>query len=229
MTEVWLAFIAGLLGSPHCVGMCGAIVAALSIMDRLGTTRSRILTQVLYNLGRITTYTILGAAAGLIGSSLDLLTVRSVSLWFYCAANLFVVAIGLASALGVKWFNLYSMESSAGHFLARPLRRAISGNSPLSGFPLGLLLGFLPCGLVYAPLMVAAGSGSPLLGGAIMAALGFGTMPVLFVFGSASTAISGVLRDRMFRFVGVIVALMGMAGLWRVLAKMGYLPRFPLL
>jgi uncharacterized protein len=229
MTEVWLAFIAGLVGSPHCLGMCGGIVAALSISNRLGAPRSRILSQVFYNLGRIATYTILGVAAGLIGSSLDLLAVRSVAFWFYCGANIFVIAIGLASALGVKWFNFYSMESAAGHILARPLRRAIAGNSPLSGFPLGLLLGFLPCGLVYAPLMVAAGSGSPVLGGAIMAALGFGTMPVLFIFGSASTTISGVMRDRMFRFVGLIVALMGIAGLWRALAKMGYLPRFPLL
>lgn len=229
MTEVWLAFIAGLVGSPHCVGMCGGIVAALSMTNRLGPPRSRLYTQALYNLGRVTTYTILGVAAGMIGSSLDLLAVRSVASWFYCAANVFVILIGLASALGVKWFNFYSMESAAGHFLARPLRRAISGSSPLSGFPLGLLLGFLPCGLVYAPLMVAAGSGSPLLGGAIMAALGIGTMPLLFILGSASTAISGVMRDRMFRAVGLIVAFMGMAGLWRVLAKMGYLPRFPLL
>ena len=112
---------------------------------------------------------------------------------------------------------------------SRPLRRAISGNTPLSGFPLGLLLGFLPCGLVYGPLVVAAGSGSPLLGAGIMAALGFGTMPVLFIFGSASTAVSGKMRDILFRCVGLIVALMGMTGLWRVLAKIGYLPRFPLL
>jgi sulfite exporter TauE/SafE len=229
MTEVWLAFIAGLVGSPHCLGMCGGIVAALSMTTRLGAPRSRVLSQVFYNLGRITTYALLGGAAGLVGSSLDLLAVRSVSFWFFCGANIFVIIVGLVSACGVKWLNLYSMESSAGKFLARPLRRAISGSSPLSGFPLGLLLGFLPCGLVYGPLMVAAGSGSPLLGGAIMAALGFGTMPVLFVVGTASTAVSGVMRDRMFRFTGVIVALMGLVGLWRVLAKMGYVPRFPLL
>ncbi|MCM2359612.1 MAG: sulfite exporter TauE/SafE family protein [Geobacteraceae bacterium] len=229
MTEVWLAFIAGLVGSPHCLGMCGGIVAALSLTDRLGPPPSRILSQVFYNLGRITTYALLGAAAGLIGSSLDLLAVRSAAFWFYCAANVFVIAVGLASALGLTWFNFYAMESAAGHLLARPLRRAISGNTPLSAFPLGLLLGFLPCGLVYGPLMVAAGSGSPFLGGAIMAALGFGTMPVLFIFGSASTAVSSAMRERMFRSVGLIVALMGMAGLWRVLAKMGYLPKFPLL
>ncbi|HEY6871944.1 MAG TPA: sulfite exporter TauE/SafE family protein [Geobacteraceae bacterium] len=229
MTEIWLAFIAGLVGSPHCLGMCGGIVAALSMTNRLGPPRSRVLSQVFYNLGRITTYTILGAAAGMIGSSLDLLAVRSVSFWFFCGANLFVIVVGLVSAFGGGWLNLYSMESAAGQLLVRPLRRAISGTSPLSGFPLGMLLGFLPCGLVYGPLMVAAGSGSPLLGGAIMAALGIGTMPVLFVLGSASTAVSGAMRDILFRCAGAIVALMGMVGLWRVLAKMGYLPRFPLL
>ncbi len=229
MTEIWLAFIAGLVGSPHCLGMCGGIVAALSMTNRLGPPRSRILAQVFYNLGRIATYTLLGAAAGFIGSSMDLLAVRSVAVWFLCGANVFVIAVGLASALGSRWFNFFSMESAAGHLLARPLRRAISGNTPLSGFPLGLLLGFLPCGLVYGPLVVAAGSGSPLLGAGIMAALGFGTMPVLFIFGSASTAVSSAMRDLMFRFVGLLVALMGLTGLWRVLAKLGYLPRFPLL
>jgi len=229
MTEIWLAFIAGLVGSPHCLGMCGGIVAALSMTNRLGSPRARILTQVFYNLGRIATYSLLGAAAGFVGSSLDLLAVKSVAVWFLCGANVFVIVIGLASAFGLSWLNVYSMESAAGHLLARPLRHAISGNTPLSGFPLGLLLGFLPCGLVYAPLMVAAGSGSPLLGAGVMAALGFGTMPVLFIFGSASTAVSGKMRDLMFRCVGVLVALMGMAGLWRVLAKLGYLPTFPLL
>ncbi|HEX8960560.1 MAG TPA: sulfite exporter TauE/SafE family protein [Geobacteraceae bacterium] len=229
MTEVWLAFIAGLVGSPHCLGMCGGIVAALSMTNRLGPPRSRVLSQVFYNLGRITTYTLLGAGAGMIGSSLDLLALRSVSFWFLCGANIFVIVVGLVSTIRGEWLNLYAMESSAGQFLAKPLRRAISGSSPLSGFPLGLLLGFLPCGLVYGPLVVAAGSGSPLVGGAIMAALGFGTMPVLFVLGSASTAVSGVMRDRMFRLTGIVLALMGATGLWRVLAKMGYLPGFPLL
>ena len=61
-----------------------------------------------------------------------------------------------------------------------------------------------------------------------MAALGIGTMPALLLFGSASAAISGAVRDRLFRLFGVLVALMGMAGLWRVLGKMGYLPVFPL-
>jgi sulfite exporter TauE/SafE len=229
MTEIWLAFMAGLAGSIHCLGMCGGIVAALSMTNRSGSPRSRILSQVCYNLGRITTYTLLGVVAGLIGSSLNLPAMRSVAVWLVCAANIFVILIGFGSALGMTWLNLNSMESGAGQLLARPLRRALAGNSALSFFPVGLLLGLLPCGLVYGPLAVATVSGSPLNGGAIMAALGLGTMPLLLLFGSASTALSGRVRDLMFRFLGVIIMLMGTAGLWRVLAKMGYLPKFPLL
>ena len=228
MTEVWLAFSAGLVGSIHCLGMCGGIVAALAMTAPEGAIRSRMLTQALYNLGRIATYSVFGVVAGLIGSSLDLLALKSVALWFFCAANIFVIGVGLASLFRMPWCNLSALEMTPVWFLSRPIRAVATGTSCLSAFPLGLCLGLLPCGLVYGPLMVAAGSGSPLRGGMIMAALGVGTLPALLMFGSASAAISGVVRDRMFRLLGLLVALMGMAGLWRVLGKMGYIARFPL-
>ena len=228
MLEVWLAFIAGLVGSVHCLGMCGGIVAALSMGAPQGTMQTRMFRQLLYNLGRISTYTVLGVVAGLIGSSLDLLALKSVAFRFFCAANIFVIGVGLASLFRWSWLNLSSLETAPARFLARPFKAAASGTSRFSSFPLGLCLGFLPCGLVYGPLMVAAGSGSPLIGGSIMAALGVGTIPALFLFGSASAALSGVVRDRMFRLLGLIVALMGTAGLWRVLGKMGYVAKFPL-
>ncbi len=228
MTEIFLAFTAGLVGSVHCLGMCGGIVAALSMSAPQGTMRTRLFGQMLYNLGRISTYALLGAVAGLIGSSLDLLALRSVAFWFFCAANIFVIGVGLASALRWSWFNLTSLEMAPARFLAAPFRMAASGKSRWAAFPLGLCLGFLPCGLVYGPLVVAAGSGNPFTGGAIMAALGIGTIPALLLFGSGSAALSGVVRDRMFRLLGLLIALMGTAGLWRVLGKMGYLPKFPL-
>ena len=227
MTEVWLAFVAGLVGSVHCMGMCGGIVSAISLSSSRQTMRSRLLVHALYNLGRVSTYALLGVAAGFIGSSLDLLAVKSVALWFFCAANLFVIAVGLASLFRCSWFSLASLDMATGSFLSRPFRMFASFSSSFSAFPLGLCLGFLPCGLVYGPLLIAAASGSPLSGGAIMAALGIGTMPALLVFGSASAAISGFLRDRMFRLLGLVIALMGIAGLWRLLGKMGYVAKFP--
>jgi uncharacterized protein len=223
MLEIWLAFSTGLIGSTHCLGMCGGIVASLALAKRREDSRSRIFTQVMYNLGRILTYTLLGVIAGLIGPALDLLSLRSTALWFFVGANLFVILVGLSSALRLGWLSITSLESSAGKFLTVPLKRAAASSSPYAAFPLGLLLGFIPCGLVYGPLAIAGGSGSPMLGGAIMAALGLGTVPLMLVFGAASSTISGVMRDNMYRLTGVLMVLMGSAGLWRALVKIGLL------
>ena len=219
MIEIWLAFLAGLAGSFHCIGMCGGIVAALAMTRGSQPLGSRLGSQLCYNLGRISTYTLLGALAGLVGSSLDFMALKAVSSWFFIGANLFVVVVGLSSALGLSALNLSSLEGRGARFFAAPLRRVIASDSSLAAFPLGLLLGFLPCGLVYAPLMAAAASGGPALGAATMAALGLGTIPVLLLVGTASSAISGALRAAMLRVAGLAVALLGAAGLWRALAR----------
>jgi uncharacterized protein len=219
MIEIWLAFLAGLAGSFHCVGMCGGIVAALAMTRGGQPFGSRLGSQLCYNVGRISTYTLLGALAGLIGSSLDFVALRSVTSWFFIGANLFVIVVGLSSALGLSVLNLSSLEGRGARFFAAPVRRALSSNSALSALPLGMLLGFLPCGLVYAPLMAAAASGGPGLGAATMGALGLGTLPVLLFMGTASSAITGSLRSAMLRLAGLAVALMGAAGLWRALAR----------
>ena len=219
MIEIWLAFLAGLAGSFHCIGMCGGIVAALAMTRGGQPLASRLTSQLCYNLGRITTYTLLGALAGLAGSSLNLMALKAASSWFLIGANLFVISIGLSSALGFSAWNLSSLEGRGGRFFAAPLKLAVSSGASLAAFPLGLLLGLLPCGLVYAPLMAAAASGGPALGAATMAALGLGTLPVLLLFGTASSAVSGRLRSVMQRLAGLLVALMGAAGLWRALAR----------
>lgn len=227
MTEIWLAFLAGMAGSFHCIGMCGGIVAALSMTTAPGSTRSRTVSLLMYNIGRITTYTFLGVVAGLIGASLDLPTMRAVGVWLGLAANLMVIVIGLASAFGFSW-GLNSLESNSARFFANPLRKAISGNSSLAFLPVGLMLGFLPCGMIYGPLAVAAANGSPLRGGLMMLALGLGTVPILMVFGSATGAISAVFRNVMFRVLGVIIAAIGCMGLLRVLKRMGMIYGFNL-
>ena len=219
MIQIWFAFLAGLAGSFHCIGMCGGFVAALSMKDSEGAFRSRLLSQLCYNSGRVFTYTLLGALAGLIGSSLDLMALKSASYWFLIGANLFVVFVGLCSALGLGTLNLSTLAGRGARFLAAPLRRALSAGSPFAALPLGVMLGLLPCGLVYAPLIAAAGSGSLMMGAATMAALGFGTIPVLLMFGTASSAVSARLRSTTLRLAGVAVALMGAAGLWRAVGQ----------
>lgn len=219
MIEIWLAFVAGITGSFHCIGMCGGFAAALSMTGTASSLRCRVLAQLTYTLGRISTYTLLGAGVAWAGSSLDLMAVKSFSDWIFIAANVFVISVGLCSALGAHRLGLSLLEGTGGRLLSRPIAFMLRHRSPLRGYPMGLILGLLPCGLVYAPLVVAAGSGSPLLGGGLMAALGMGTVPVMLLFGTASSAISGTVRTAMFRGAGLAVALMGAAGLWRVLTK----------
>ena len=219
MLEIWFAFLAGVAGSFHCIGMCGGVVAALSMRDSGGAFRFRLQSQLYYNAGRVFTYTMLGALAGAIGSSLDLMALKSASYWFLIGANLFVIIVGLSSALGLGALNLSTLEGRGARFLAAPLKRALCAKSPYAALPLGVMLGLLPCGLVYAPLIAAAGSGSLILGAATMAALGLGTIPVLLTFGTASSAVSVRLRSIMLRLAGVAVALMGAAGLWRALGR----------
>lgn len=219
MTVLWLPLLAGLAGSFHCVGMCGGIVAALSLRGEGDSLPASIRRQLLYHLGRITTYALLGGAAGAFGAALSAPLLRTVSWWLFLAANLCVVAAGLGTALRLNRLNLALLEGSGGRFLARPLRRIMSSSSPLAPYPLGLLLGFLPCGLVYAPLPAAAASGTPLMGALIMASLGAGTTPALFLCGSASGAASGVVRGYLARCAGLLVALLGGAGVWRLLSS----------
>ena len=228
MTEIWLAFLTGLAGSPHCIGMCGGIVTALALNVQGEKPRCRLLFQLGYNLGRISTYTLLGVVAGFLGASLDAFALKSLSAWVFVAANGFVMMVGLASVLGSARYNLFTLESSGGRLLASPLRWALAGSSSTRSIPLGLVLGFLPCGLIYAPLIAAAGSGSPVRGGAVMAALGLGTLPVMVGFGSVAAIISDQLKGWHFRLTGLLVALLGFAGLWRTLGKLGVLPPFPL-
>ena len=130
-----------------------------------------------------------------------------------------MVIVGAATALGLSKLNISSLDGRGARLLASPLRRAASIPSPLARLTLGMMLGLIPCGLVYAPLIAAAASGSMLRGAATMAALGLGTIPVLLVFGTASSALSGRLRNGMQRLAGVAVALMGAAGLWRALGS----------
>jgi hypothetical protein len=223
-----LAFLAGLAGSLHCLGMCGGIVAAVTLAGRQCPLASRVGHQLLYNLGRITTYTAMGGVAGWLGSSLSLLELREASFWFMAAAHGFVLLIGLFSVVQADRFSLFFMESTAGRFLVRPIQRILSGSSDFRFYPLGIILGFLPCGLLYALLVTAAASGSPLKGSLIMASLGLGTLPAMLFVGSAATVLSARLKGMFFRMVGLFVALMGATGLWRVLAKAGYLPLLPL-
>ncbi len=223
MPEIWLAFSAGLVGSGHCLGMCGGIVTALALSQRNSAAAVRFLYNLLYHAGRIGTYATLGLLAGLAARAGMVDQLSSLVRWLFLGANLFVVAIGIFTALGVRSLGISALDGSGWGFLKGPLSRLRESGSVLAALPTGLLMGLLPCGLVYGVLISAATSGSALKGGGMMLAFGCGTLPVLLAYGQVASTLSALGRGVFQRCLGGIVALLGMLGVWKALAALGYL------
>jgi uncharacterized protein len=176
------AFLAGLLGSAHCLAMCGGIAAALGAA---GTgTRAR-LQSLLYQLGRLTSYTAAGLIAGGAGAAAGF--AFSITRWselLRLATALVVVVIGLDICVGTSAFTRWLRTPERwGAWLWRrlsPPARALLPASPAArALSLGVLWGWLPCGLVYSVLIAAAVAGSAARGGLTMAAFGLGTLPAM--------------------------------------------------
>ncbi len=233
-SQYFVAFITGLLGGVHCVGMCGGIVAALSLgANPSGTVvfadssknqpprspqHSKLVILLGYNLGRIAGYVAAGLIlAGLSAALVDLTGVGTVKQVLAVVASLFMIALGLY--LAGLWQGLAKIEILGSgiwkriqpftkHFMpVRTIQQAI---------PLGFLWGWLPCGLVYTALTWTLSASSALDGGLIMLAFGLGTLPNLLAM--------GILAERLSRFVsnpnvrlasGLLVVLLGVLTLVR--------------
>ena len=181
------AFVAGVLGSTHCVVMCGGLATALGTR-RHGTLRGR---PLLYQLGRISSYATAGAIVGSFGAAAGF--AFEASTWseiLRLGTALMVVLIGLNMALGSRpggrW--LRAPERWGAHLWRRiaPLASRLPAQPALRALTLGMLWGWLPCGLVYSVLLAAAFAGSALAGGATMIAFGLGTLPAMLGLSYAS-------------------------------------------
>ncbi|MGC3963720.1 MAG: sulfite exporter TauE/SafE family protein [Rhodocyclaceae bacterium] len=208
-------FLIGLLGGAHCIGMCGGVVGALTVGAPGHGTRKWPL-HLAYNLGRVTSYAAIGAAVGAIGSA-TLLFNRwlPVQMTLYVLANLMLVGLGLYLT-GVT--RVLAPIERAGHRLwsrVQPIsRRFLPARSWRHALPLGLLWGFLPCGLTYSILSTALVSGSALRGGALMLAFGLGTLPNLFLAGVLLARFRDLTRRAAVRlFAGAVVIGFGVFGL----------------
>lgn len=185
-------FLVGLLGGTHCVGMCGGIVGALAAQDPGGRVAWPL--HLGYNVGRILSYVLAGALVGAIGSlSQAFGPVASVQLGFYVLANLMLVALGFYL---MGFTRALAVTERAGQHLWNHLRplttRFVPARSVAQALPLGMLWGWLPCGLVYSVLATAMVSGSALRGALAMFVFGLGTLPNLLL--------AGILFSRFRRF-----------------------------
>ncbi|MEQ1773405.1 MAG: sulfite exporter TauE/SafE family protein [Burkholderiales bacterium] len=205
------AFMAGLMGGVHCAAMCGGIVCMLNGRQdgkAKGVTRWKL--ALAYNAGRILSYTFAGVLAGSAGQAGLLMRgsmpVQQVFM-FAAGLTLCVMALYLAG-----WSSLMRGIEAAGALLWRQVAPVAQRMLPVDSAPkalgLGLIWGWLPCGMVYAALLLALSTGHPLQGGLVMLAFGLGTLPNMLLMSSLARRLQMALKIRGARLViaGVIAA-----------------------
>ena len=228
----------GLLGGVHCVGMCGGIVSAFAVATPRRPFPVAISTAVglpaaiadsgwrvlAFNAGRLGSYMIAGAIAGLIGSVPAMIHMASVQTAAYWLANLMLVALGLT--LMNVWHGLSHIESIGQIAWKRmqPLMRKLVPVQHLKqAFALGGLWGWVPCGMVYSVLMTSLLTGSVWQGALVMLVFGLGTLPLLLSMGVAGVAMQPMLQKRTVRIVaGLLVLAFGILGIARVSMGLSY-------
>ena len=203
---LWMAFIFGLLGSLHCIGMCGPIVIALPSSQQ--NKSSFVLKRLIYNSGRVVTYSILGAFCGWVGQTIKIAgyqSTLSISLGI-----LILLMVFLPSKCGIKIFPFGFYHKSVLKVKAF-WGKLFKSNSYMSFLLIGLLNGFLPCGLVYIALAAAASTGSTVDGLMYMLMFGVGTIPIMLAVSYLGLFIGVSLKRKLQKLIpvgGVILAVL---------------------
>lgn len=215
------AFLIGLLGSSHCLVMCGGIVAALQFGMPASSFWPKFRLQLLLSIGRLTTYTLFGALVGYFGVTAMSLAGASL-LWLRLIAGCLLIAMALYIAR--LWFGLTQLERVGQRLwsLVQPFtKRLLPLNSLTKALAYGVLWGFLPCGLVYSTLSWSLASGSAGSGALLMLMFGLGTLPALLVFGSAANALVTLKNQLWFRYsAAILLAIYGIYTIWLALARL---------
>ncbi len=200
---LWSAFLIGLFGSFHCIGMCGPIALALPVQNN--SRFNLIAGRLLYNIGRAITYAAIGLLFGLVGQSLSLAGFQqSVSI---IAGVLILLMVLLPSGISQK---LYLLKPAYGftNFLKRKFGTLLRKKSIASTFMIGLLNGFLPCGLVYIAVAGAIATGGYLDGAVYMFIFGIGTLPIMLAVSLAGNFISLNVRKRINKMIPVFMIVL---------------------
>ncbi|MCM8595061.1 sulfite exporter TauE/SafE family protein [Accumulibacter sp.] len=211
--------LVGFLGGVHCIGMCGGIVGALS----MGAPAS-IAIHLAYSAGRLLSYACAGALAGGLGeASMAMAGQWPVRTLLYLAANLMLIALGL-HLMGRSQAIVLIERAGARlwHHLQPLTRRYLPARSLSQAFRLGVLWGWLPCGLVYSALATALTSGSAWHGAGLMLAFGVGTLPNLLLAGLLATRLQARLSDPVVR-LGCGLVILGF-GVWGLIGVVGLSP-----
>jgi sulfite exporter TauE/SafE len=212
MTNLLLTVLAAsIVGSLHCVGMCGPFVAFYSGADASSGAR-RLVSHGVYSGGRLVSYVVLGLAAGAIGAALDLAgSLAGFQRIAAVFAGIVMVAWGVLALLQIKGVTIFR-HTGTGR-LSRLVQRGfrVVGHKPpmVRAAAVGLLSGLLPCGWLWAFLVTAAGTGSALGGAAVMTAFWLGTVPALVAVGLGAQLISAPLRRHIPAVTALLLVALG--------------------
>lgn len=202
--NLWTAFMLGFVGSFHCVGMCGPIALALPFKSKSMWTF--IANRLTYNIGRITTYSLIGLVFGLLGLSLALAGIqKSVS-----------IGLGILIILGVilpvaftRWISPATSISQGVSWLKQKMKLQFQNRGYLSSYTIGLLNGLLPCGLVYLAAAAAVLNNTPLDGAIYMAVFGSGTLPGMLLVIFTGNLLGIKFRNGVRKAMPVVSVIIG--------------------
>ena len=199
------AFVLGLLGSFHCVGMCGPIAFMLPV-DRTNSYK-KVSQITIYHLGRLLAYSLIGLVFGLIGKSL----------FIFGFQQQLSIAIGVLMILVVmipqKIFNKYKVSKPIYKAISKvksSLGNALKKKTADTFLTIGFLNGFLPCGLVYMAVFAAIAGGSAINGSLYMAVFGLGTIPLMTSAIYFSQFLKGTARQKIQKTIPVFVVIIGL-------------------
>ncbi|MGE5354859.1 MAG: sulfite exporter TauE/SafE family protein [Deltaproteobacteria bacterium] len=220
MIFLWTAFLMGLIGSLHCAGMCGPIALSLPYRVGLQAKEEAFFKILTYNLGRVLTYAMMGLVFGLIGRSFFTMGIQK---WVLIILAVILIVIALFSidieyqSLRIPFINKYNA------FIKEKLSGAIRNSGVLSFFYIGILNGFLPCGLVYMAIIAAITVGSVIQGVLYMVLFGIGTMPMMMALGFGGNLINTRFRNFLRRLYPAFMIFFAVIFLMRAF-KFDFLP-----
>ncbi|MCG8341821.1 MAG: sulfite exporter TauE/SafE family protein [Chlorobiales bacterium] len=222
--NVWVVMLlTGLAGGfGHCVGMCGPVVAAYS----LGEQNLRYLHHILYNLGRITTYMFMGAVVGLTGSFLVLTaSIEKIQNAIMALAGASIIIMGIAIGGWIPVRKTSKNSSWLSSIISKTMQMFKGPRTAGAYYPMGIVLGFLPCGLTYTALLAAARASMDaenhlagmLQGASMLLFFGLGTAPALLLVGKVINYFGAKARDRLYKLASLIMILTGVYFVVKVL------------
>ena len=206
------AFLMGLIGSTHCIGMCGGIISTLSTNFSGHAGTQSFFIQLFYNVGRITSYSFIGFLIGIFSSNLMEL-LPDPHAFSMKVSGIFFILLGLYIS---QILNSFKYLEGAGQKLwvkIEPFgRKYLPAQTMLDAWKLGLVWGWLPCGLVYSALALSMTQLNPAYSALTMLVFGLGTLPTLLLIGHFAQNLKSILQNKQVRiFLGLILVVYGIS------------------